>query len=243
MPSTSEIGHSKNVANFHDLIAYCIGYAGNYSPTRTDLTIPNLLVQETDSKAAIDDVLIKKTAYNSTVNARMIAFKDIRTLATRLISALQATSASTELINDAKSYNKKIQGIRAGKIVTPVDPNAPVPVTISTSQLSYDQIVRHFAGIIEVIQSEPSYSPNEAALQVPNLIIQKNDLIAKNEAISTAHTDWSNAIITRDRLLYLVPTGLVPIAADVKLYVKSVFGASSDQYRQVRSVPFRTLKK
>lgn len=243
MASTSETGHYKNVANFHDLIAYCIGYGSTYNPTKTDLTVSNMQTLETNSKNAINNVLVKKTAYNLAVDNRMDAFKGIKSLSTRLVNALQATNASDELIKDAKSYNKKIQGIRATKIKTSDDPNSPTPNTISTSQLSYDQIVQHFAGLIEVLQSEPTFSPNETALQITTLVTQKTDLTANNETISTAQTDWSNAIISRNRILYDEPYGLIHIASDVKMYVKSVFGATSDEYKQVRKIPFRNLRR
>jgi len=242
MPSHTETGHAKNVAYFHDLIAFCIGYGGTYNPTRPDLSVGDLQTLETSAINALADVLSKKTTFNNTVNDRMIVFADLRSLCTRLMNALQATAASNELIKDAKTYNKKIQGVRAGKLETPTDPNAPVPVHISTSQQSYDQLIQHFAGIIEVLHSEPTYAPNETELQIPTLMTKKTELIAKNDAVSTAHTDVSNARITRDNILYHALTGLVPIAGDVKMYIKSVFGNASAQYNQVKGIPFRIIK-
>jgi hypothetical protein len=243
MPSTTETGHAKNVAYFHDLIAFCIGYGATYAPSRPDLRVGDLQTLETNALNSLADVLAKKTAFNNTVNLRMDAFRGIKALATRLINAIQATSATNELVKDAKTYNKKLQGVRAGKIETPTDPNAPVPVYISTSQQSYDQLIQHLSGLIEVLQSEPSYTPNEPDLQVPNLITYRNDLITKNNDVSTAHTDVSNSRINRDDILYRDPTGLIYIAQDVKMYIKSIFGASSDQYRQVKGIPFRRIKK
>lgn len=243
MSSHTETGHAKNVAYFHDLIAYCIGYGGNYNPSRPDLRVGDLQTLETSALSSLADVLAKKTAYNNTVNLRMDAFRGIKALATRIINSLQATSATNELVKDAKTYNKKLQGVRAGKIETPIDPNAPVPVHISVSQQSYDQLIQHISGLIEVVQSEPSYAPNEADLQVPNLIAYRDDLVLKNNDVSTFHTDVSNSRINRDQILYLDPTGLIFIAQDVKMYIKSVFGASSDQYRQVKGIPFRRIKK
>ena len=34
MPSTSETGHAKNVANFEDLISFCNGYGATYNPSK-----------------------------------------------------------------------------------------------------------------------------------------------------------------------------------------------------------------
>lgn len=243
MSSTIETGHAKNVANFHDLIAFCIGYGGAYNPSRPDLRVGDLQTLETNGLSTLADVIVKKTAYNNTVNVRMDAFRGIKALCTRLINALQATSATNELVKDAKTYNKKLQGVRAGKIETPTDPNAPVPVHISTSQQSYDQLIQHLSGLIEVLQSEPSYNPNEPELQIPQLIAYRNDLVNRTNDVSTSHTDVSNSRINRDAILYRDPTGLIYIAQDVKMYIKSVFGASSDQYRQVKGIPFRRIKR
>lgn len=154
----------------------------------------------------------------------MDAFALLKPLATILINALEATQATNQLIKDAKTINKKIQGKRAGKIEAPTDPNTPVPETISTSQQSYDQLIQHFTALIELLQSEPTYSPNETALQIPTITTYKNDLIAKNNDVSSKYTEVSNARINRDRIPYRDPTGLVFIAQEVKKYVKSVFG-------------------
>jgi hypothetical protein len=243
MASNSETGHAKNVANLHDLIDFCIGYGPGYVPTKTALKVTSLQSLETDAQKAIADVLTAKTAYNASVNARIQTFTGIKPLATRLVNALQSTSATKELISNAKSYNKKIQGTRAAKIETPTDPNAPVPTTISVAQLSYDQLIQHFAGLIEVLQLEPTYAPNEVELKIATLIAKKNDFTTKNNAVSAAYTTVSNTRIKRKEILYATDTGLVDIALSVIMYIKSVFGATSDKYKQVRGIQFRNVKK
>jgi hypothetical protein len=55
------------------------------------------------------------------------------------MSALQTTDASAQKIVDAKTFNKKTQGVRATPLASAgaaggiPDPNTPVPTTISTS--------------------------------------------------------------------------------------------------------------
>ena len=68
-------------------------------------------------------------------------------------------------------------------------------------------------------------------------------MILKNKELSTAFTNISNSRIARDKVLYKDITGLVPIANDVKKYIKSVFGASSAEYAQVKSIEFKKVKK
>ena len=243
MSNYYETGHAKNVANFQDLIAFCTGYGATYNPTKSALKLPQLNTLFTSGQNALADVVTKNTAYNNAVNARIASFDGLRALSTRLINAFQTTDATTEKINDAKGFNRKIQGKRASKIDTPVDPNAPAPTTISSSHQSYDQLIQHFAGLISVLQSEPTYTPNENDLKIATLIAKQADMTAKNTALATAYTAVSNSRINRDKVLYKETTGLVPIATDVKKYIKAVFGASSAEYRQVKSIEFTKPRK
>ena len=243
MASTSETGHAKNVANFKDLISFVTGYGATYNPTKNTLKLPQLNTLYTASQTSLADVVTKNTVYNNKVNERVVAFKDLKSLSTRLINALQTTDATSEKIADTKAFNKKMQGIRAKAIEIPTDPNAPAPNTISTSQQSYDQQIQHLAGIISVLQTEPSYAPNETELQIITLIAKQADLTAKNSAVATAYTNVSNSRIARDTTIYGTDTGLFDIATEVKKYVKSVFGATSPQFAQVKGIEFTKKKR
>jgi hypothetical protein len=243
MASTSETGHAKNVANLQDLISFVTGYGATYNPTKNALKLPQLNALNTASQSSLADVIFKNTVYNNKVNERVVAFKDLKSLSTRLINALQTTDATSEKVADAKAFNKKMQGIRAKAVETPTDPNAPAPNTISTSQQSYDQQIQHLAGIISVLQTEPSYSPNETDLQIATLTAKQADLTAKNNAVSTAYTNVSNSRIARDTTIYGTGTGLFDIATEVKKYIKSVFGATSPQFAQVKGIEFTKKKK
>lgn len=243
MASTSETGHAKNVANLQDLISFVTGYGATYNPTKNALKLPQLTALYTASQASLADVVTKNTVYNNKVNERVVAFKDLKSLSTRLINALQTTDATSEKVADAKAFNKKMQGVRAKAIETPTDPNALAPNTISTSQQSYDQQIQHLAGIISVLQTEPSYAPNETDLQITTLTAKQADLTAKNSAVATAYTNVSNSRIARDTTIYGTDTGLFDIATEVKKYIKSVFGATSPQFAQVKGIEFTKKKK
>lgn len=242
MPSTSEVGHAKNVANFQDLIAFVNGYGATYNPSKDSLKLTQLEELHTTANENLSTVIQKSTEYNNAVNDRMEAFSNLRSLSTRLINALDATDASAEKLKDAKVFNRKMQGKRATKVETPLDPNAPPPNTISTSQQSYDQLIQHFQGLISVLESEPSYAPNENDLKITTLQAKKQDLERKNERVATAYTEVSNTRLQRNNTLYNEDNGLVPTAAEVKKYVKSVFGASSPEFGQIKGIRFNIIK-
>ena len=242
MASTSEVGHAKNVANFQDLIEFVTGYGATYNPSKSSLKLAQLVALKATAEAKLTDVISKNTNYNNKVNERMVAFSNLKSLSTRLVNALQTTDATTQTINDAKTFNRKMQGKKASASQTPTDPNAPAPATISTSQQSYDQLIQHLAGLKSVLEEEPSYTPNKAELQVATIDAKITDLTAKNTAVSTAYTNISNSRISRNETLYTSDNGIFETASEVKKYIKSVFGASSPQYNQVSGIKFSKPK-
>ena len=242
MPSTSEVGHAKNVANFQDLIEFVTAYGTTYNPSKNALKLPQLIALKASADATLADVISKNTNYNNKVNERITAFSGLKSLSTRLVNALQTTDATTETIGNAKTFNRKVQGKKASVSQTPTDPNTPAPNTISTSQQSYDQLIQHLAGLTSVLEAETSYTPNETDLQVATLQTKIADLTAKNTAVATAYASISNSRIARNETLYSSTTGLVVTANEVKKYIKSVFGASSPQFAQVKGIQFKIIK-
>ena len=110
--------------------------------------------------------------------------------------------------------------------------------TASVSQQSYNKLVDHFAQLVATLTAEPRYLPNEAELKVTALNALLTDLRAKNTAVINAYTALSNARIARDKTLYAETTGMLDVAQGVKLYVKSLFGTTSAQYKQVSALKF-----
>lgn len=237
-----ETGHPKNVANLGKLIEFVVAYSATYNPSRTALTVASLKVLETNANAAIDAVTDKLADYDDAVNHRQDLFADLRKRATRIMAALKASGTTVALFEDARGFNRKIQGQRAIKPPANPDPNAPAPNTVSVSQQSFDQLIQHLKGLIAILKTEPNYAPNENDLKIATLDSYVADLLDKNNKVAVAVAAISNARIDRDRILYAESTGLYAIAQAVKLYVRSIFGTSSAQYAQVKSLSFTNRK-
>ncbi len=164
MASTSETGHAINVANFEELISYCIGYGGSYNPVKLALQIVAMQGLRTTAQGNIQTVNAFAVALINVINARQIAFEPLKALATRIVNALDATNATNELVKDAKTINRKIQGERKTKATNPTTPTPPAPpappipptgptgptpvpptpTQISVSQQSYDSLLENF---------------------------------------------------------------------------------------------------
>ena len=243
MAAISEVGHAKNVANFQFLITFVTSFGTDYNPSYEKLQIPklqSLLDLATDS---IHQVIVQRTHYNNAINNRVTAFQHLRSHCTRIINAFDATDASDLIVQDAKTINRKIQGKRAPKSKTSTPPPTATPTTtISSSQQSYDLLIHHFLTLIAILESHPGYAPFEPDLQIATLHTKATDLTLQNTAVSTANTSLSNARIHRNKLLYADKEGIISISAEVKKYIKSVYGATSPQFQEINGIRFRNFK-
>ena len=240
MPSTSEVGHAKNVANFADLIAYCTAYGTTYNPSKTVLQLASLNTLYTSAQTELANVTTAKNAFDTVTGDRQIAFEPLKPLATKIYNALSVTDATDQSLADAKTINNKLQGRRAGTKEAS-NPDNGQPETnnqVSVSRQSYDSLTENFSVLIDLVSSIPSYTPNEAELSIASLTTFHGNLQTANTNVINAEVAYSNARISRDHLLYSKDTGLVDIAMDVKNYVKSIFGATSPQYKQVSRIKF-----
>jgi hypothetical protein len=242
MVKNTETGHAKIVANFEDLISFCKAYGEKYKPSNPALELSALGQQVAALAQPVQAVKVAKAAYDNATNAREIAFKPLRPRATQSINALAATQAARQTVDDARTIVNKIQGRRAKAVNVPdaaaIAAGATPVKTASVAQTGFDNMIDHFARLITLLTAEPKYLPNEEALQLPSLNALLADLKAKNASVIEVTPALSNARIARDKLLYAENTGVVDTALSVKLYVKSLFGASSPEYKQISGLKF-----
>jgi len=243
MASTSETGHAKNVANFEKLIAETSAFGENFNPSKATLKLTALNTQLATAKAAIAAVNSAEPAYKNAVSARDAAFAPLGKLITRINNALKASDTTVQEDESALTLVRKLQGRRATAKKTEDEKKALAAegkevVEISSSQMSFDSRLENFDRLIKLLSSIPAYAPNEADLKVEALTALYNDLKAKNMAVINAETPLSTARIARNEVLYKQNTGIVDITVDVKNYVKSVFGATSPQYKLISNLKF-----
>lgn len=244
MASTSETGHAKNIANFQDLISFCEGYGAAYNPTKESLKIPQLQALYQEAQNKLNEAKTQKSAFDNATNERRKAFSNLKPLSTKIINAFAVSGADALAVSNAKSVNKKLQGTSSKKSITTTD-NLPPSGELkgaSTSQQSYDRLIDHFANMIQVLEQNTVYAPNEEDLKVEKLQTKLTELKSKNTNLINAYTSYSNAMIGRNQTLYNPLTGLTQTAKEVKQYVKSIFGAISPQYKQVSGLEFKVVK-
>lgn len=240
----NESGHARNLQYFQSLMSFVDGYGPTYDPPVLVIQLPSLQTLYTQANTALHNVTDKLMEYKVAVNDRENEFADIRQLVSRAVSAFAVSGAAPNAIEDAKGFKRKIDGKRA-KAKPADDPNTDGDESagISVSQRSYTQLVEHLEGLIELFKDDGNYAPNETELSIAGLEAKRDALKDANTAVINAFTPISNARIARNDKFYNDPDSLVEVARKVKLYVRSVYGPSSQQYKQLVPLKFKSYRK
>jgi hypothetical protein len=247
MASTSEVGNAKNVANFGDAISFVSAYTAPkpYDPSKDSIKLPALNTKKTDAYDVMLKVDQKSPTFIIARDFRKKVFSNISELASKVRNAVIASNCPKEFLPNVTQITRKLQGRRA-KAKKPVDPTTPpdeVPVNISVSQKSFDSQIALMGSLIELLSAQPEYKPNELELKVAGLKDVHTLMKDSNTAVVNAYTEVSNARISRDKVLYDPETGMLRMIADVKAYVKSLFGGKSIQFKQLSALKFKKPRK
>lgn len=249
MTNTKETGHAKNVANFETLITSVESFGRSYNPAREDLTLQSIKALCLNSRQALTGVSVAVSSYAISVDDCQSIFTPLPPLVTRIKNSLKASGTSTLNDESAETIFRQLQGKRAKVKLTEevlakqsADEDKKIK-QISSAHRSYDSKIENFDKLLILLDSIPQYTPNEEDLKVASLRGLHTGLKTKHTAANSAEIQCKLARIARNEALYTPLTGLVDIAADIKSYVKSVFGATSPYYKQISGIVFRKPSK
>ena len=240
MPSKSETGHAKNVANFEDLITRVESLGAAYNPSKAGLQLASLKTKHAEAAASLQNLATALPLYQQAVDAREAAFAPLSKLVTRALNMFKALASNPAKVESAAALAGKIRGFTAPK---PVAKEGEEPVkTISTSQTSYDMQIANFSLFVEVLAANAAYQPNEEELTVIGLQARLADLRIKSQAVTEAQANVDAARTNRNTHLYTPGNGLVDIGTGVKTYVKAAFTPDKSNYKPILSLEFRNSK-
>lgn len=245
MSKQNESGHAINVAHFENLLSICTTFGDAYNPNVDRLQLNGLTLMLARANEQMKETLTAKNVFDDDIILRLNIFSDLGVLATKVVNALAISGADKKKVEDAKGVQRKLQGKRAEKIPPFLAPVATagiameLPKTISVSQLSFDSKISHLSKLIELLSTCTAYNPNEPELKVIGLRKRLEKMKEINSRLIKNHNIWSNAVSKRNEVLYNKDSGLKAVAMDVKKYVKSAFGATSDAYRKVAGIEFK----
>lgn len=243
MPSTSEVGHAKNVANLQKLSQQVSVY-NLYNPPVQNLTVASLQGLYTTANAKLVEVEDKRNANKNAIALRQTAFENLKPILTRIINRLEILGLMTGTLDQAKSLNRSIQGSRKKKSVSAKtdDEQPSTNNSISSSRQSFTQQAENFGILLQLLATIPNYNPDEDELKLTTLSTYKDSLINATQFVDQSEAELNIKLIERDQILYAEETGLYSIAQNVKKYVKSLYGATSPEYATISPITFKKQK-
>jgi hypothetical protein len=239
MPSKSETGHAKNVANFEDLITRVQTLGAAYNPSKAVLQLASLKTKHADAENSLQTLATMLPLYQQSVDAREAAFEPLNKLVTRALNMFKASVSNPAEVESATAVADKIRGFKAPK---PLAKEGEEPAkTISTSQQSYDMLIANLLLFVETLAAHPAYQPNEEELSIVGLQARLADLRLKSQAVTQAQANVNVARTNRNTLLYTPESGLVDLGSGVKTYVKAAFTPNISNYDSILSLQFRNF--
>lgn len=240
---TYQTGHAKNVSNFETLYTFVGGYGEKYNPGKDLLKYPSLTVLKEQAVNRLTEVNTALSHYTFAVTERETEFEGMDNFVTNIALQLKAYEPSLKVQKDLLSYTRKFKGRRAipkmsQEELEQLSEAEREAKYNSVAQLGYDSRVENFNLIIALLETIPSYQPNEPEFTIEGLRTKLDRLKTKNDKVIQSTMLLSNARILRNETLYTPETGLYDVALKVKAYVRSIFGLNSPQFRQIKNINF-----
>jgi hypothetical protein len=235
--------NQQNVDNIDVLTERVNTFQPAYDPAETRLSIDNQKKIKTSGDEVLLGVAMAESACDNTTSARTAAFDALSNLVTRVINALRISDVEEQTIAQGEAIVRELRNKRASKVETPVktaegDENKE-PVKINKLRRgSFNTRIENFRKFIVFLSAIPAYNPKQTDLTIDALKVKLEALVLVNSAFTTAEAKAEAARLQRDIVLYREKTGLVAIALDSKLYVKSAYGATSPQYKSISGILF-----
>ncbi|MDD4991603.1 MAG: hypothetical protein PHR83_05145 [Paludibacter sp.] len=247
MKTPNGTGHEQNVTNLELLLTIFPTFGEAYNPPKPALTIPALTDLLQKGKLEINAVNAAGVVFQNAGSARAVEFDDFDKLITRSINSLRIAGVSAQTLAQAEAIVRDLRGKRASGLLSEEELAAEKAKGNNITQVkvhnsTIDSKIENLGKYVLFLAAVPDYKPNEAELKVEGLQAKLDAIKAKNTDTKTAEAGLEAARISRNTLMNTDNTGLVDTANDAKLYVKSAFGATSPQYKQISSIAFVKIK-
>ncbi len=247
MKTTNGSGHEQNVTNLNVEISCVKTFGVQYNPSVTALTIPELNKLYLRGVEANDEAAVNDVAEKSAKAARSNKFDGIDDKVTRIANAVRICGATPQTQDQVESIVRELRAKRATDKLTDEEIAAEKAKgndvkQVTLHQGTYDRKVINFGKLAQLLVSIPQYKPNEPELTIEAINAAHTEYKTLNDSVVTSSALFEASDIARREVLYADNTGLVDIALAVKQYVKSVFGATSPQYKQISNIPFTRSK-
>lgn len=248
MASKNEQGHAINLANFGFLLTDISLIGTGFNPSKSILKSAALLTLQTNAKNANDAVLVAESNERIAMAAQNEFLKTFDPYLRRIKNAILVSATSDTFDSSIQTIFRELFGTRVSKRLTDEEKEAAKAAGVekkqnSSSHLQIENRINNFDRLIKQLTPVTAYAPNEADLKITALTAKLNDIKLKHTTYASCKIASENARANRDAIFYNEKTGLVAVATECKIYIKSAFGSSSAIYKNVCKYKFVNYKR
>jgi len=241
--NSNKRSNQQNVDNMEVLTEKVITFIPAYDPSETRLSILNQREIKVSGDAVLEKVALAESACDNAITARNIAFDALDPFVTRVINGLRISDVPAQTVEQGESIVREFRNQRATEIEPPAktDEGSDEEESSRNNKLrnsSFNTKIENYRNLVLLLSTLLAYKPNEKDLKIDALKVRLTDLKHVNSVAVAAEAAAEAARQLRYQILYGTKTGLVDIAKDSKLYVKSAYGANSPQYRSISGILF-----
>ncbi len=231
------MSYVKTMQSFGKLKGICTGLGGAYKPGQQNLQVKALTTLQFNAQQVMDEIIMAKTAYDNITNQRELAFRDVRSLGSRICYLLRASGAHPLTLADAVASNRKLNGRLKYRAPEPRSAEGEEPKAIGRSRSAgFVSQAHYFAQLVETASAEPKYHPTEQELSVEGLEQKVLSMRSLNESVMKAEQRLAGLRKQRKSIFYDNEDSLVNTAKAVRSYVRGVFGFNSVPHEELKKV-------
>ena len=237
MSNSKETGYVPNLGSFQELIDFVTAMLAGYAPNLVRIQIASMISQLSATRTINKDYDKLENNWKLAVNDNEVNFKQSSKKATRVLATFKSSGSTPENVENVKSLCDTIRGWRHTKM--PKIGTPEFEATISTSHQGMDNLIRTWGQLIDFLSKVPVYLPDLPELTVAGLTTWRGDCIDTLSLDKSTSKIYIEKAKERNEAFDLEPTGICPIAQQVRDYIKGKFGADSYEYHHVTMIKFR----
>ncbi len=245
--NTNKKSHQQNVDNIEKLTKQFMTFEPVYNCSEPRLSIANQQQLKTSGDEVLDVIMTAESDCDHAVSERTAVFEGMDVLVTRVVNGVRISEVSEQTVQQIESIVRDLRNKRAEEIIPPVETEDG---KVDEEQEKHNKIrngsfgtrVENFNKLIKLLLTISAYRPNEEDLSIESLRVRYEALKNANSRCISMDAVAAAARRQRQIVLYTPKTGLVPVALDSKLYVKSAYGANSPQYKSISGILFTKIQ-
>lgn len=209
----SETGRASKLQGFANLVIMTTGM-DNYSPPSEDLQLEHLNVVKTKAETAHQAVSESTALCQEARGQRNTAMYPLNRTVNSIKDLTESMGLSMDVLEGVKSLCYSITGNK------------------KLSQLGFEARIDHFSQLIDILKGQTAYKPSRSELQVESLEAMRDGLQKEVQNVKSCEIALKSAQREQNEA-FGSASGLYGITRRVKLYLKSVFGSRSPEYKEV----------